>query len=281
MKDILKRQRIKPKKKFENINHSFPLVTIVTIVLNNEAFIEETIQSVLKQTYRNIEYIIIDGGSTDGTVNIIKKYEKFIDYWVSEKDKGIYEAMNKGLKLAKGKWINFMNSGDTFYSKDTINSIPFADFQNCSMIYGKTRLFSESRKFVYLLNPHICNRFNLALYATGVVCHQAVFYSTSIKFMYPSKYKIHGDFFSYFEYIKHGLAKRLDIIICNYHLGGYSETSSTSKRELRTVLKEQVGVWSFLYFLNISYNSIKLYFIKLLKNVLDKKNYKKIKKIIF
>jgi glycosyltransferase involved in cell wall biosynthesis len=259
-----KKRKTKPKKNFKNISHRFPLVTIITVVFNNLAFIEETIQSVLNQTYQNIEYIIIDGGSTDGTLNIIKKYENFVDIFVSEKDKGIYDAMNKGIKLAKGKWINFMNSGDTFYSKDTLSSIPFTNFQNSSMIYGKIKLFSKSRKYIKILNPFICNKFNLLLLGSGVVCHQAVFYNTDIKFRFPDKYKILGDLYSYFEYIKHGPANRLDIIICNYYLGGYSETNNKSRSELRIVLEEQVGVWSFLNFPITLYNSIKMYFIKLL-----------------
>jgi glycosyltransferase involved in cell wall biosynthesis len=258
-----KKKENENQKNCENTNHKFPLVTIITVVFNNVTFIEETIQSVLNQTYQNIEYIIIDGGSTDGTLNIIKKYEKFLDYCVSEKDKGIYDAMNKGIQLAKGKWINFMNCGDTFYSKDTIKSIPFTNFQNSSMIYGKARLFSESRKLIKILNPFICNKFNLALLGGANICHQAVFYNADIKFRFPDKFKISGDLFSYFQYIKYGPAKRLDIIICNYYLGGYSEIYNKSKSERQTILKEQVGAWAFLLYYPITlYISIKKYFKK-------------------
>ena len=100
-----------------------PLVSIITVVYNGEKYLEETIQSVINQTYDNVEYIIIDGGSTDGTVDIIKKYEDRIDYWVSEKDKGISDAFNKGVKVANGDYINFQGDGDGFYSSDSLEKV--------------------------------------------------------------------------------------------------------------------------------------------------------------
>ena len=89
-----------------------PLITLITVVFNNKRYLSETIQSVLNQSYQNIEYIIIDGGSTDGTLKIIKKFNKKINYWISEKDNGIYDAFNKGLKFATGDLIGFVNSDD-------------------------------------------------------------------------------------------------------------------------------------------------------------------------
>ena len=89
------------------------LISVVTVSYNAVATIEQTLLSVINQTYPNIEYIIIDGGSTDGTVDIIKKYADEIVYWISEPDKGIYDAMNKGIKKANGEWINFINAGDS------------------------------------------------------------------------------------------------------------------------------------------------------------------------
>lgn len=91
-----------------------PLVTIITVVYNGEKYLEQTIKSVINQTYQNIEYIIIDGGSTDSTLDIIKKYEKYISYWVSEPDKGLYDAMNKGIGIAKGELIGMINSDDWY-----------------------------------------------------------------------------------------------------------------------------------------------------------------------
>ncbi len=98
-----------------------PLISIITVVYNGEKFLEKTIQSVINQTYKNIEYIIIDGGSTDGTVDIIKKYEDQIDYWVSERDGGIYDAMNKGIDKANGVGLLFLNAGDYFVG-EVLNS---------------------------------------------------------------------------------------------------------------------------------------------------------------
>src|ERR1700739_1974354 len=102
--------RIAGKQK-QSIN-GIPLVSVITVVYNGAKFIEQAIQSVLNQSYKNIEYIVIDGGSNDGTVDIIKKYDKQINYWQSERDGGIYFAMNKGVSLATGELIGILNTDD-------------------------------------------------------------------------------------------------------------------------------------------------------------------------
>ena len=100
-----------------------PLVTIITVVFNGATTIEQTIGSVIEQTYENIEYIVIDGGSTDATLDILRKYEDHIDKWVSEKDAGIYDAMNKGIALARGDYIGMLNSDDFFVAPMTLEKI--------------------------------------------------------------------------------------------------------------------------------------------------------------
>lgn len=100
-----------------------PLITVITVVFNGAATIEHTLRSVIEQSYGNIEYIVIDGGSTDATLDILRKYEGHIDYWVSEKDAGIYDAMNKGITLARGDYIGMLNSDDYFSSPSALEII--------------------------------------------------------------------------------------------------------------------------------------------------------------
>ncbi len=121
-----------------------PLVSIITVVLNGEKHIEQTIKSVLVQSYSNIEYLIIDGGSVDGTLSIIKKYEDKIDYWQSEKDKGIYFAMNQGISLAKGEIIGILNADDFYLENAVTNIIETHHKYNADIYYGDMLLVKDN-----------------------------------------------------------------------------------------------------------------------------------------
>ncbi len=120
-----------------------PKVSIITVVYNGIAHLEQTIQSVLNQTYDNVEYIIIDGGSTDGTVELIKKYEESIAYWVSESDGGIYDAMNKGISNATGEIVGLINADD-WYETGTIEKV-VETFQNSEVdvVHGSMEIISK------------------------------------------------------------------------------------------------------------------------------------------
>ena len=129
------------KKGYENK----PLLSIITIVYNGEKYLEETIQSVINQTYDNIEYIIIDGGSTDSTLDIIKRYEEKIDYWVSERDKGIANAFNKGIYLSQGEWIQCLNADDALFDYSVIEMMiaNVSHKSNIDFLYGDYRILSN------------------------------------------------------------------------------------------------------------------------------------------
>ncbi len=130
-----------------------PLVSIITVCLNSEKTIEQTIQSVINQTYPNIEYIIIDGKSTDRTLEIIDKYKGKISILVSESDEGIYDAMNKGLKLATGELIGIINSDD-WYESDAVETIvnSFLADRNVQVIYGNMDVYDQD-KFIRTIYP--------------------------------------------------------------------------------------------------------------------------------
>ena len=128
-----------------------PLISVITVVHNGEKYLEQTIQSVLNQMYSNIEYIIIDGGSTDCTVDIIKKYEDKIDYWVSEKDSGISDAFNKGVMAASGDYINFQGDGDGFCSTDVLDKVFWdVDPEKDMFVSARIQRIDENGNELYL-----------------------------------------------------------------------------------------------------------------------------------
>lgn len=170
-------------------------ISVVTVCYNAVEAIEETILSVLNQTYNNVEYIIIDGGSTDGTVDIIKKYSNKLYYWISEPDNGIYDAMNKGIKVATGDYINFMNAGDCFFDNDVIKSI--FEFMNIApnVIYGST--FMKYSYGNYIVIPDDINKLTRCM----THCHQSTFVrrATMVKHPFRQSYGLSADHGSLLE----------------------------------------------------------------------------------
>lgn len=220
MKDNYKKQqRYSTGQRDKKINK--PLISIITVVYNGEKYLESTIKSVIGQTYDNIEYIIIDGASTDGTLDIIKKYEDKIDYWVSEKDKGIYDAMNKGIDMTNGNWLNFMNAGDTFFDNHVLNKIfTKHDLENIDMIYGNHHV-------IYPNNTRIVKAGDIKnIWKGSQFCHQSVF--VSVKKHKSNKFnlsnRIGADFEFFYQFYKQkSTYKYIDIIISNYLAGGLSD----------------------------------------------------------
>lgn len=180
-----------------------PKITIVTVCYNTVNIIEETIQSVLEQNYPNIEYIIIDGGSKDGTLDIIKKYESHITKFISESDKGIYDAMNKGIALSTGEWINFMNAGDVFANESVIKDVFSHTISgNIGLVYGNVLMnFPGEKGIVKVLDNLQDGSIQFSLN------HQSTF--TKGDFLrrvgYDTSFKIAADANSFNEIYKEGL----------------------------------------------------------------------------
>lgn len=166
-----------------------PTVSIITVVYNRASQLEATILSVLNQKYDELEYIIIDGGSSDGTVDIIRKYEDQLAYWVSEPDKGIYDAMNKGIAAAKGAWINFMNCGDRFMP-DVIAKVFSTSHEDADLIYGNTVIRYPTFEVLYRKVPL------KKMWKAMPFCHQSTFVRTSLmrEYKFDVSYKLSADF---------------------------------------------------------------------------------------
>lgn len=148
-----------------------PLISIITITLNAEIYLEQTIQSVLNQTYKNIEYIIVDGGSTDGTLGVIEKYKNAIAHIISEKDEGIADAMNKGAALAQGDYVVFLHADDYFVHDNAIEAVVekmdrTADIVACNIQYGVRQSTCKPRGFNFWFN------FKQGIYHQGIVCRR-------------------------------------------------------------------------------------------------------------
>ena len=202
---------------------SNPLITIITVVLNDKENIEETILSVLNQNYKNIEYIVIDGGSTDNTVEILKKYNEQITYWKSEKDQGLYDAFNKGLDKANGELIGFVNSGDLLTEKSLEYLVDYYKrYKNVDFFFGSVKkhwgvLHGYKRWKIY---------FTWGFYSS----HSTGFYikkeAAKIVGKYNLKYKYSSDYdYFYRMIIKHklyGIGTKKNELFGYFKRGGYS-----------------------------------------------------------
>ena len=211
---------------FKSNSSSEPLISIITVVLNNEKYLQECLDSLHTQKYKNYEHIIIDGGSTDNTIEIIKKNENKIDYWVSERDYGIYDAFNKGMDLAKGEYLGFLNSDDVYYSENTLGYVveAFKNNLNIDFIYGPVK------KHWALLHGYKPWKiyFTWGFYtshSTGFFIKNA---SAKIVGKYNLKYKYSSDYDYFFRMIVkkklRGIGISKDKIFGIFRRGGYSSS---------------------------------------------------------
>jgi glycosyltransferase involved in cell wall biosynthesis len=173
-----------------------PKFSIITITYNAASVIEPTLQSVLSQTYTNYEYLLIDGGSKDNTVAKAKASGIEFAHIVSERDNGIYDAMNKGIALATGDYLCFLNAGDAFYGPDTLQTIANAATKEefPDVLYGETAEVDDARNFVRMRRLQAPKELTWRSFKSGMmVCHQAFYAKREIAPMYDLKYRLSSD----------------------------------------------------------------------------------------
>lgn len=211
-----------------------PLISLVTVVYNGENLIGDTLRSAVQQSYSNIELVIIDGGSTDDTVLRAKEYAAHIGTLISEKDKGIYDAMNKGIRAAKGEWIYFLNAGDSFYDVDVLRDIFSNPSDDVDLLYGKVQTVNEPTGINYINGRAVSLK---DFYHEYPICHQAAFFrkrSFDKIGLYNDTYKLVADsewFVRFF--LAKGKARFIDRIIAFYDIQGASyHKRMLSQREL-------------------------------------------------
>lgn len=223
-----------------------PLISIITVTYNAAHFLKAAIESVLSQTYSGIEYIIIDGGSTDGTVDIIKSYESKLAHWISEPDKGIYNAMNKSLNFAKGDFIYFLGADDILSEDDILSKFSKYLTDNKTIYYGN--VFFKSQNRVY------DGRFNDFKLATRNISHQCIFYPKEVFHhnKFNTKYKVFADYYLNimlynnphyaFEY------RPLTIAVFNdAGISGQNSPDSDFERDRLAIIKEHFPWYVYLY----------------------------------
>lgn len=217
-----------------NGNQNSPLVTIITVVYNGVESIEATIKSVIGQTFGPFEYLVIDGKSTDGTVEVIDRYRQKIDYFVSEHDQGIYDAMNKGAAVARGEWIIFMNCGDKFAGPDVLMAFSQSNLSDADVVYGDALI-------VYNTFEKKSTNLPLEEFWKGMpFSHQACFVRRELFEEQPfdTTYRLSSDYdFLYKAYRKKRRFRYLPHLVCIFDY-----TSGASIRNARQSIKERKAI---------------------------------------
>lgn len=209
-------------------------LSIITINYNDKLNLEKTIDSVEKQTLKSnidYEYIVIDGLSSDGSIELIKS-KKIINKYLIEEDKGIYDAMNKGIKIAKGKFLTFLNAGDYYLNEKILEKIfNQLDVFNYDLIYGPVIVQRKRGKKLY--KPKNFTKFNLFFWGTRTVCHQAIFIKKKIVGKYSDKYELKGELEWYFYLIN----KIRNYKIVNFPIVFYAPNGVGSKKWKKNILE--------------------------------------------
>jgi glycosyltransferase involved in cell wall biosynthesis len=219
-----------------------PKLSVITIVYNNVKDIERTMLSVLNQTYPNIEYIIIDGASTDGTKDIIYNYKSRLAQFISEPDKGIYDAMNKGLSLATGDYVLFMNSGDEIYGPETVAEV-FGSADSADIYYGETEMYDEQWKSLGQRRHCAPEHFNWKSFRHGMsISHQAIYVKRNIAGPFDLQYKFSADI----DWIIRASKNASSIVNTHSYVAKYLVGGISKKKHIES-LKERFKIFTKYY----------------------------------
>lgn len=214
-------------------------LSIITINYNNHKGLQKTINSVLCQAWKDFEWLIIDGGSTDGSKELIEKTAAEcpnVSYWCSEPDKGVYNAQNKGICHANGEYLNFMNSGDTFYDKDVLTHV-FEKERKAEVVYGDW-LWCEDGKERLAINTH---NPTMAWFQVSNICHQAMFIKRDALMddLFDESYKLYADWAKWMKFAWEDRSfEYVPYVICRYELGGLSGSNLPLAEKERKILQK-------------------------------------------
>lgn len=217
-------------------------LSIITIVYNNVRDIERTMLSVLYQSYAHIEYIVIDGASNDGTLEIIQRYQDRLVKVVSEKDAGIYDAMNKGLALASGDYVLFMNSGDELYAPDTVENV-FDTAPNADIYYGETEMYNEAWQSIGKRRHSVPEKFTWKSFRFGMtISHQAIYIRRTLTEPYDRQYELSADI----DWILTAAKKAKTSVKVSGYVAKYLVGGMSKKRHQQS-LKERFAIFTKHY----------------------------------
>lgn len=250
----------------------FLKISIITVSFNAADTIEQTIISVMEQTYKEIEYIVIDGGSNDGTVDILKKYDDFISYWCSEPDNGIYDAMNKGVKISSGDYIQIIGSDDCLLDKNTIQKVVESINEDTDIFSASRYEVSEKYKCQVLKGNESARKIKNG--ELPWMPHTGVFVSSQYmkKHLFDTSYKIVADYkFLLTAYMDEKIKfQYVDFPVAYFSLGGVSNNGGDQLRKERERLFDELNLRETFSVKSVDYDIKKWKII--LKNFLDKTN---------
>lgn len=237
------------------------MISVITVVYNAEKCIEKTIQSVINQKNVEIEYLIIDGQSSDNTLKIINQYKDSIDILISEKDNGIYDAMNKGILNSHGEWLFFLNAGDIFYTDTVLSDLISKNLEKKDIIYGNVCGFDS----IIRKSPTYFNKKSVLL--GSMICHQAILANrnTFTNNLFSLDYKIISDRIWLHKALNHSASlKYVDIPISYYDMTGVSMNVTKMDTELIRYIKSNGFIWIFIFLIRKTiFRNVKKYLLRL------------------